>query len=66
MYDTFYMIYMRRSRKFRQMGVKLNSDNVFFVLFFVCVFFSIFIKCLVDEGREDSDTTKSGPPSARQ
>ena len=43
---------MRGSRKFFQRGS--NSDNVFFFVF------------LVAEGKEDPNTTKSGPSSARQ
>ena len=42
---------MRGSRKFFQRGS--NSDNVFF-------------RFLVAEGKEDPNTTKSGPSSARQ
>ena len=43
---------MRGSRKFFQRGS--NFDYVYFLLF------------LVDEGREDSNITISGPSSARQ
>ena len=46
---------MRGSRKFCQRGP--NFGGVFFFFFFFC---------LVDEGREDPNTTISGPSSARQ
>ena len=47
------MGFMRGSRKFCQRGS--NFDNSFFVCFF-----------LVDEGKEDPNTTISGPSWARQ
>ena len=48
---------MSGSRKFCQRG---SSFDVFFFFVCECVFFS------VDEGREDLNTTISGPSSARQ
>ena len=56
---------MRGSRKFCQGGGVSMFDGVF-LLIFVCLFFVLVFFFLVDEGREDLNTTIRGPSSARE
>ena len=59
---------MRGSRKFCQMGP--NSNIIFSLPFFFFFFWggggSVFCFLLVDDGREDQNTTKSGSLSNRE